>query len=83
MASEWVEMQLAQIDEDKVYASIGAYDPEAFKAFISNERTRFEGIEKMCNTPEDQQYREFWVTRRKQDAERKKEREAAGYISYE
>lgn len=31
---KWVDSHLAKIYEDRVYASIGAYDPEAFAKYL-------------------------------------------------
>lgn len=40
----WVDQHIAAIDEDSVYASIGAYDPEAFQQYLANERERLTAI---------------------------------------
>lgn len=37
---KWLDSQLAKIDEDQIYASIGAYDPEAFQAYLGLETAR-------------------------------------------
>lgn len=55
----WVELKIAQIDEDMVYAAIGAYDPEAFGLYIQNERQRLTEIVKSCDSEEDKFYREM------------------------
>jgi hypothetical protein len=41
---EWVDSCLDKIDEDAVYASIGAYDPEAYAAYFRLEKERLTGI---------------------------------------
>lgn len=42
----WVEQTMAKIEakEDEIYASIGAYDPDAFKAYLANEHERLTKI---------------------------------------
>ena len=42
--THWVNKTIAKIDEDQVYASIGAYDEEAFKGYLILERVRLEEI---------------------------------------
>ena len=44
MTSAWVQEMLAKIDEDAVYASIGAYDLEAFSSYVALEKERLERI---------------------------------------
>lgn len=41
---QWVDGKLDEINEDAVYASIGAYDPEAFKDYCRNEKDRLTEI---------------------------------------
>lgn len=41
---DWVNSHMGKIYEDGVYASIGAYDPEAFEAYCRNERDRLTNI---------------------------------------
>ena len=59
---EWVDRCLDKIDEDKVYASIGSYDPNAFAAYCKLEKERLTKIAlkyqddeefQMRNTPVD------------------------------
>lgn len=42
--SKWVQDHIAKIDEDAVYASIGAYDPDAFAAYLRLEKERLTEI---------------------------------------
>lgn len=40
----WLKCKMNEINEDDVYASIGANDPEAFKAYRRNEKEKFTKI---------------------------------------
>lgn len=44
--ADWVQKILDKIqaDEDNLYAAIGAYDPEAFTAYVVNEYRRLTEI---------------------------------------
>ena len=54
---QFVNQVIGGIDEDKVYASIGAYDPEAFAAYLQNETERITKIAlEHQNDPEFQHY---------------------------
>lgn len=63
MSSAYVEKKLAEINEDAVYASLGAYDPGAFAAYVELRRMDLETIEARCNSEEDQAYRDRYVGR--------------------
>lgn len=47
---EWLDKQLAKIDENGVYASIGAYDPEAFAKYLE---IRKEELTKIASEHQD------------------------------
>lgn len=43
---DWVDQTMVKVaeKEDEIYASIGAYDPEAFASYLQNERDRLSQI---------------------------------------
>jgi len=84
MSSAWVELQLSQIDEDGVYASIGAYDPEAFAAYKELERQKLEKIEQCHDTLEDRMFRDRELARASFEALKlSKENDNPEFVAFE
>lgn len=44
----WLDKQLAKIDENDVYASIGAYDPEAFQKYLEIRKAELIRVAQEC-----------------------------------